>query len=313
MAKEFWDSVDSPLRTDCRHGGSVHWGWLMEADEAGRMWEHSVGNQRKAVMGANAALAQIVNLFEDSAQADLEWNLHQVTGNVWRDDDLNWDASESGVSWNTPYPTIQRQDPPWGMSQVAQAIIQYERTASLVFDLEWSEHRPEDTEGPWGEYRLYATSTAMALGESVYNLVQAGMYGAAFTLARASWESAANAHYVWNEEPSQQVLQFLRREDRNRPIPMPKSKSGWKNPSAKKWSLLKGTSTKVLAELAKGERVQGQRWAMKVENPYNYPYNEGEIANLVRFAEMNLMFLKASYFHFARAESTLLLVNLMSQ
>ena len=199
------------------------------------------------------------------------------------------------------------------MSQVAQAIIQYEKTASIVFDVEWGERRPEDAGEPWGEYRLYATSAAMALGESVYNLVQAGMYGAAFALARASWESAANAHYVWNEEPSHQVLQFLRRDDRNRPIPLPKSKSGWKNPTAKKWGLLKGTSARVLAELAKGERVQGQRWAAKVENPNYCPYNEGELENLVRFAEMNLMFLKASYFHFAQAESTQVLVNLMSQ
>ena len=313
MAKEFWDAVDSPLRTDCRHGGSVHWGWLMEADEAGRIWEHSVANQRKAVMGANVALVQIVSLFGDSVEADLEWNLHQVTGNVWRDDDLNWNTSESGSSWNTPYRTIQREDPPRGMSQVAQAIIQYEKTASVVFDVEWGERRPEDAEEPWGEYRFYATSAAMALGDSVYNLLQRGMYGAAFALARASWESTANAHYLWNEEPSNQVLQFLRWDDKNRPIPLPKDKSGWKNPTAKNWGLLKGTSAKVLAELAKGERVQGQRWATKVENPDYCPYKEGELVNLIRFAEMNLMFLKASYFHFEQGESTELLTNLMNQ
>ena len=313
LAKAFWDAVNSPLRTDCRHGGSVHWGWLMEADQAGRIWEHSVANQRKAVMGANVALVQIVDLFGEPSQVDLEWNLQQTLGNIWRDEDLNWKSSESGALWNTPYRAIQRQGPPSGMPQVAQAIIQYEKTASLVFDVEWGKRRTEDTEESWGEYRLYATNAAMALGESVYNLLQVGMYGAAFALARASWESAANAHYVWNEEPSPQVLRFLQREDRHQPIPLPKSRAGWKSATAKRWVLLKGTSAKTLAELAKGERVQGQRWAAKVENPEHCPYKEGELANLVRFAEMNLMLLKASYFHFEQAESTELFVKLMDR
>ncbi len=313
MAKQFWDAVGSPLRSDCRHGGSVHWGCLVEADEAGRIWEHSVANQRRAVYAANAALVQIVALFGDSAQVDLAWNLQQMTGNVWRDEDLNWSASESGTFWNTPYREIQRQTPTKGMSQVAQAIIQYEKTASLVFDVEWGEQRPQDTEEPWGGYRLYATTTAMALGESVYNLLQAGMYGAAFALARASWESAANAHYVWNEEPTRGVLRFLQHGDANRPIPLPKSRAGWKDPIARRWAHLKGTTPRVLAELAKGQRVQGQRWAPKVCNPEHCPYRGGELTNLVRFAEMNLIFLKASYFHFEHEESTDKFVKLMDQ
>ena len=315
MAKQFWKAVDSPLRTDCRHGGSVHWGWLMEADEAGRIWEHSVGNQRKAVMGANAAMVQIVNLFGDAAEDDLEWNYQQITGNVWREEDLNWDASTSEVPWYAPYRAIQRQAPPRGMSQVLQAINEYEKTASLVFDIEWGGRRPQDTKEPWGEYRLYATNTAMALGEGVYNLVQAGMYGAAFALARANWESAANAHYVWNEQPSQQVLGFLQQENNHvvRPIPLPKNQAGWKHPIAKRWARLKGASAKVLAELAKGERVQGQRWAPKVGNPEHCPYREEELTSLVRFAAMNLMFLKASYFHFEQGESKDMFVKLMNR
>ena len=313
MAKKFWGAVESPLRTDCRHGGSVHWGWLMEANEAGRTWEHSVANQRRAVWAANTALVQIVDLFGEAAQVDLAWNSRQMKGNVWRNEDLNWNASESGESWNSPYRAIQPQAPPKGMSQVAQAIIQYEKTATLVFDVEWGKQRPQDREEPWGEYRLYATTTAMALGESVYNLLLAGMYGAAFALARASWESAANAHYVWNEEPRRNVLQFLQQEDDDRPIPLPKSREGWKDPTARRWALLKGTSAKVLAELAKGERLQGQRWAPRVCNPEHCPYSEGELTNLVRFAEMNLMFLKASYFHFEHEESTDMFVKLMDQ
>ena len=201
-----------------------------------------------------------------------------------------------------------------GMPQLTQAVIQYEKTASRVFDVVWSEHRPQDTEGPWGEYPLYATNAAMALGESVYNLVRAGMYGAAFALARASWESAANAHYVWNEEPSPRVLQCLRMENRQGPIPLPKSQVGWKNTRARKWANLKGTRARVLAELAKGERVQGQRWAPTVGNSEHCPYRERELQSLVQFAEMNLMFLKASYFHFSQdEESTDLFVHLMNQ
>ena len=310
-AKEFWKAVDSPLLSDCRHGGSVHWGWLVEAAQAGRIWEHSVANQRKAVMGAIAALVQVVGLFGDAAEDDIEWVFCQITENVWRDEDLRWDMSTSEEAWNTPYRAIQWQAPPMGMSQVVEAIIQYEKIVSLVFDVEWGARRPQDTKEPWGEYRLYATNTAMALGESVYNLVQAGMYGAAFALARASWESAANAHYVWNEEPSPQVLRFLQKEDSQWPIPLPKSQAGWKNRRAKRWALLKGTGAKVLAELAKGERVQGQRWARKVGNPERCPYGGGELTNLVRFAAMNLMFLKASYFHFKQRESTDMFVSLM--
>ena len=315
MAKQFWDAVDSPLRTDCRHGGSIHWGWLEESEEAGRSWEHSVVNQRKAVMGADTALVLILDLFGDAAAEDQEWNYLQITGNVWRDEDMNWDASTSGVQWNAPYGAIRRQDPPKGMSQVLQAIDEYEETASLVFETEWGERRPQDTGEPWGEYRLYATHTAMALGESVYNLVQAGMYGAAFALARASRESAANAHYVWNEEPSQQVLEFLQQEENNidQPIPLPKSQTGWKHPIARRWACLKGTRARVLAELAKGERVQGQRWAPKVGSPEHWPYREVELTNLVRFAAMNLMFLKASYFHFEEAESREIFVRLMDR
>ncbi len=313
MAKEFSDAVDGPLRADCRHGGSVHWGWLMEGHEAGRIWEYSVANQRKAVMGANAALMQIVGSFGEPAQADLAWNLHQVKANAWQDDDFSWDASEIGSPWNTPYRTIPRQNPPRGMSPLTQAIQHYERIASVVFDVEWCQRRPEDMHEPWGEYPLYATSAALALGESVYCLVQAGMFGAAFALARASWESAANAHYVWNEEPSNQVRQFLRWDDRNRPIPLPTMCSGWKNPIAKEWAFLKGTSANVLAELAKGERVHGQRWAAKVGSPDCCPYNEEELVDLVRFAAMNLIFLKASYFHFAQTESTQMLKDLMSK
>ena len=313
MAKEFWDAVGSPLRTDCRHGGSVHWGWLMEAHEAGRIWEHSVANQRRAVLAANIALVQIAGLFGEAAQVDLAWNSRRVKGNVWRNEDLNWNTSINGAPWNSPYRAITLQAPPKGMSRVAQAIIQYEKTASTVFDGEWGKQGPQDSGEPWGEYPRYATDTALALAESVYNLVQAGMYGAAFSLARASWESAANAHYVWNEEPSREVLQFLEQEDDDRPIPLPKSRARWKDPTARRWSLLKGTSSKVLAELAKGERIQGQRWAPRVCNPEHCPYSEGELTNLVRFAEMNLVFLKASYFHFKDEESKDMFVKLMDQ
>ena len=94
-------------------------------------------------------------------------------------------------------------------------------------------------------------------------------------------------------------------------FPLPKSREGWKDPTARRWALLKGTSAKVLAELAKGERLQGQRWAPRVCNPEHCPYSEGELTNLVRFAEMNLMFLKASYFHFEHEESTDMFVKLM--
>ena len=313
LAKEFWDAVRSPFRNDCRHGGSAHWGWLIEAEKAGRIWEHSVANQRCAVLAANFALAQIVDLFGDAAQIDLAWNFRRITKNLWQDEDLKWNASESGASWNTPYQAIQQQPPPKGMSQFAQAIIQYEKTASLIFDVEWEVQHPKDEEEPWGEYPRYATTTAMALTDSVYNLLQAGMYGAAFALARASWESAANAHYVWNEEPSHTVLEFLKQKDSERPIPLPKSRAGWKDPTARRWALLKGTSAKVLAELAKGGRVQGQRWVPEVSNPERFPYNESELTNLVRFAEMNLMFLKASYFHFEQEESTDMFVRLMEQ
>ena len=141
------------------------------------------------------------------------------------------------------------------------------------------------------------------------------MYGAAFALARASWESAANAHYVWNERPSRQVLQFLQQEDNHgdRPVPLPKSQAGWKHRIARRWASLKGTSASTLAELAKGERVQGQRWAPKVRNPEHCPYSEGEISNLVRFAAMNLMFLKAGYFHFEEAESRDMFERLMNR
>ena len=312
-ARQFREAVDGPLRSNCRHGGSVHWGWLMEGNQAGRNCEYSVANQRKAVMGANAALVQVVDLFGKAAEDDLKWNFLQITGNVWQDKDLSWDTSTIGVPWETPYRAIHRRAPPKGMSRVRQAIIQYEKVASHVFNVEWSGRRPQDSQSPWGEYRLYATNTAMALGESVYNLVQAGMYGAAFALARASRESAANAHYVWNEEPSPQVLLFLQEEHSQRPIPLPKSQSTWKNRTAKKWALLTGKGAKVLAELAKGERVQGQRWMLKAENPECCPYGEGELTNLVRFAAMNLMFLKASYFHFEQSESTDMFVSLMEQ
>ena len=256
---------------------------------------------------------RIVNLFGNAAEDDLEWNFRHITGNVWRDEDLSWNRSTSGVPWNTPYRAIQRQAPPKRMSNVMEAISQYEKIGSLVFDVEWGERRPQDTEKSWGEYRLSATNTAMALGESVYFLVQAGMYGAAFALARASWESAANAHYIWNEKPSREVLEFLQQEDTRRPIPLPKSQAGWTNRAAKRWALLKGTGAKVLAELAKGGRVQGQRWARKVGNPEYCPYGEGELANLVRFAAMNLMFLKASYFRFKQKESTDMFVSLMDR
>ena len=313
MAKQFRDAVDSPLRTDCRHGGSIHWGWLKESDEGGRTWEHSVSNQRKAVMGANAALVLIVNLFGDAAEEDQEWNYQQITGNVWRDEHLTWDRSIREVPWNGPFRKIQRQAPPEGMSQVSEAIDEYEKAAELVFDIEWGERRPQDTEVPWGEYRLYAMNTAIALGESVYNLVHAGMYGAAFALARASWESTANAHYVWNEVPSPKVLQFLQQDDNDRPIPLPKNQAGWKRSIAKTWARLKGTRATVLAELAKGERVQGQRWAPKVGNQEHCPYREEELTNLVRFAAMNLMFLKASYFHFEQVESREMFERLMDR
>lgn len=313
-AKEFWEEVDSPLRSDCRHGGSIHWGWLMEAEEAGRIFEHSIGNQRKAVLGADAALVLILSLFGQAAEEDQKWNYEQITGNVWRDEDLDWDKSTNGAPWNTPYRVIQRRPPPTGMFRVSGAIEEYERTARAVF-CEWGNKRSEDTQEPWGEYRLYATKTALAIGESVYNLISAGMYGAAFALARTSWESAANAHYVWNETPSPRVLQFLRQEDNllDSRIPLPKSQAVWKHPVAKRWADLKGTKAIVLAELARGERVQGQRWAAKNGDPEHCPYSEEEITNLVRFAAMNLMFLKASYFHFNEADSRNTFERLMNQ
>ena len=261
-------------------------------------------NQRRAVLGADAALVLILSLFGEAAEEDQIWNYEQITGKVWQDVDLYWDTSTNGVPWNAPYRTIQRQSPPKGMSPVSEVIKEYEKTAPEIFSV-WGEQRPEDTQEPWGEYRLYTTKTALALGESVYNLIVAGMYGAAFALARTSWESAANAHYVWNEIPNQQVLRFLLEEHahESQRIPLPKSQAGWKHPIAKKWARMKGTRMSLLAELANGERVQGQRWAAKIGNPEHCPYSEGEITNLVRFAAMNLMFLKAGYFHFDEAES----------
>ena len=200
------------------------------------------------------------------------------------------------------------------MHQTSAAIEEYEKVAETVFGI-WGEHRSGGTNRFLDKYGLYTTKTALALGEGVYCLVAAGMYGAAFALARASWESAANAHYVWNEEPSQQMLWFLHEESNHgdRPIPLPKSQAGWKHPIARKWARLKGTSKSILAELAKGERVQGQRWIPKLKSPGHCPYSEGEITNLVRFASMNLMFIKASYFHFEDTESREAFLNLMDQ
>ena len=313
-AREFREAVDSPLRNDCRHGGSVHWGLLKEAEGRQLDWEYSIKNQQKIVLGADTALVLILNLFGEVAESDQKWNYEQITGNVWRDEDLDWHNSIDGQPWDGPYNAIQRRPPPKGMSLLSDAMDQYERVASLVLG-EWGKRRTEDTHEPWGEDRFYATKTALALGDGVYHLVQAGMYGAAFALARANWESAANAHYVWNEQPSQQVLRFLQQEnnDVDRPIPLPKNQAGWKHPIAKRWAHLKGTSAKVLAELAKGERVQGQRWAPKVGNPEHCPYREGELTSLVRFAAMNLMFLKASYFHFEQGESKDMFVKLMDR
>ena len=200
------------------------------------------------------------------------------------------------------------------MDRVSRAIEEYEKTAETVFGV-WGEHRSQDTDKFLGEYGLYATKAALSLGDGVSCLAAAGMYGAAFALARASWESAANAHYIWNEEPSQQMLRFLHAESnhRDRPIPLPKSQAGWKHPIAKEWTRLKGTSKSVLAELTKGGRVQGQRWIPKLNSPDHCPYREGEITNLVRFAEMNLIFLKASYLHFENAASKEALLSLMAQ
>ena len=301
-AKEFRQTVDSQLRNDCRHGGSIHWLWLREAEGRELDCEHPIKNQRIAVLGADAALVLILELFGEVAEEDQKWNYEQIAGNVWRDEDLDWHTSTNGQPWNAPY--NQRQRPPKGMSQLSEAIDQYERSASLVFG-KWGERRAEDTCEPWGEYRLYATKTAQALGESVYDLVAAGMYGAAFALARASWESAANAHYVWNEEPSQQVLTFLQWDDghMDRSVPLPNSQAGWNHPIAKEWACLKEKHATAFAELAKGERAQGQRWAPKVDDPEHCPYTERELTNLVGSAAMNLMFVKASYFHFEEADS----------
>ena len=314
VEKRFRKEVDSPLRSDCRHGGSIHWGWLMEAEGEEREYEYSVKKQRAAVMGADAALVLILELFGEAAQEHQQWNYEQITGNTWREEDLDWNTSTNGVHWNGPYRTIQPKPLPKEMPQVLKAIKEYENTASIVF-ANWGERRTEDTQEPWGDYRLYSTKTALAVGESVYNLIRAGMYGAAFALARASWESAANAHFVWNETPSQQLLQFLQNEDRHvdRSIPLPKFHTKWQVPTAKKWAILKETNAMVLAELAKGERVQGQRWATKVSNSEHCPYSEDELTNLIRCTAMNLMFLKASYFHFKVAESTDMFERLMDQ
>ena len=313
-ARQFWKKVDSPLRSDCRHGGSVHWGWLMEAEEGGCDWEYSIRNQKKVVWSADASLVLILSLFGDAAEDDQKWNYEQMTGNVWTCADLDWSRSNNEIHWTSPYNEIQRRPPPKGMHRIPRAIEEYEKTAKTVFGV-WGEHRSQDTDKFRSEYGLYATKTALALGDGVYCLAAAGMYGAAFALARASWESAANAHYVWNEEPSQQVLRFLHEESnhRDRPIPLPKSQAGWKHPMAKEWARLKGTSKSVLAELAKGGRVQGQRWIPKLNNLDHCPYSEGEITNLVQFAEMNLMFTKASYFHFEDAASKETLLSLMAQ
>ena len=313
-ARQFWEKVDSPLRSDCRHGGSVHWGWLMEAEEGGRDWEYSIRNQKKIVWSADASLVLILSLFGDVAEDDQKWNYEQMTGNVWTFADLDWSRSSNKTHWTSPYNEIQRKPPPKGMRRVSRAIEEYEKTVEAVFGV-WGEYRSQDADKFLGEYGLYATKAALVLGEGVYCLVAAGMYGAAFALARASWESAANAHYVWNEEPNQQTLRFLREESnhRDRPIPLPKSQAGWKQPIAKKWARLKGTSKNVLAELAKGGRVQGCRWIPKLSNLDHCPYSECEITNLVQFAEMNLMFLKASYFHFEDAASKETLLSLMAR
>ena len=37
---------------------------------------------------------------------------------------------------------------------------------------------------------------------------------------------------------------FYNSEDTRRPIPLPKSQAGWKNRTAKRWALLKGTGAK---------------------------------------------------------------------
>ena len=113
-AKEFREAVDSPLRNDCRHGGSIHWGWLKEAEGRERDCEYSIKNQRTTVLGADTALVLILNLFGDVAEEAQKWNYEQITGNAWRDEDLEWHTSINGLPWNAPYNAIQRQPPPKG-------------------------------------------------------------------------------------------------------------------------------------------------------------------------------------------------------
>ena len=304
-ARDFRKGVYNSLRPDCRHGGSIHWGWLKEAEGEGRNYEYSIKRQRIAVWGADAALVLILlALFGEAADELQEWNYDRFMGNVWREEDLAWETSTKEAHWNGPYRRIQPKSLLMEMPRVSEAIDEYEKVASIVF-ADWGESRSNDTEGPWSDKRFYAIKTALGLAESVYYLIRFRMYGAAFALARASWESAANAYYIWNEEPNTKLLQFLQEEDSyvDRPIPLPRHYQSWTHPIAMKWIQVTGNNKRVLAELAKGERVQGQRWEPTVRNAEHCSYVEAEITSLIRFAAMNLMFLKASYFHFTDTES----------
>ena len=303
--KVFRERTEFERVTDAGHGGLTHAQRLLDTGEAGTRGEYPVHEQESVIRAAFCTMVALMTAFgtgPNNQGNKLFFRNRAKYSALARGKLAGKRDPKVGQAWSCSFRNAKME-----RSCVPERLVQTtERINQLCDRLEgdWEERQDRKGLDGWRRYWLGAAWAAIHLGEGIRMLLQIGLYGPAFTLARAQWEAAAMAHSLLNEMSADELehaFRYAREDSRIRPR-IPTGGRPWRHELARRWAETVWEHKGALSELAKGHVVHAQRALHRLDDGNQSEFSCDELTSLARFAEANMLFVRCSYEVFEESE-----------
>ena len=287
--------------TDAGHGGLTHAQRLLDTGETGTRGEYPVHEQESVVRAAFCTIVALMTAFNtgpNNTGTRLFFRNRAKFSALARGKLAGTGDPKIGRAWSCSYKNAALEK-----ARVPIALARTTKRMDLLWDrLEgvWEERPDRNDLGGWRRYWLGAAWASYHLGEGIRMLLEIGLYGPAFTLARAQWEAAAMSHSLLNEmsdDKLEHAFRFAKEDGRIRPR-IPTEGTTWRHEVARGWAETVWEHKRALSELAKGHAVYAQRAIRRMGDSDQSDFSNGELRNLGQFAEVNMLFVRCSYQEF---------------
>ena len=291
--------------TDAGHGGLTHAQRLLDTGDAGTRGEYPVHEQESVVRAAFCTIVALATVFGTGAnnQGNRLFFRNRAKYAALAKGKLTGKGEQKiGQAWSCSYKNakMEKDRVPAGLAQPTERMdLLWDRLEGI-----WEERPGRNDLDGWRRYWLGAAWTSFHLGEGIRMLLEIGLHGPAFTLARAQWEAAAMSHSLLNEmsgDELEHAFRFARDGGRIRPR-IPTEGRAWRYEVAKRWAETVREHKGALGELAKGHVVHAQRALRRMGDGNQSGFSCDELTSLGRFAEANMLFVRCSYQEFEESE-----------